>query len=166
MKLDLKEQFVQAIQTHQGLINSLCQVYFTSKEDQQDIRQEIILQLWKAYPNFKGQSKVSTWMYKVSLHTILNYLRKNKNIPEKTNLNSIELVSTISFTDDDQQQLLQIISLLKPTDKALVILYLEGYNHKEIANTLDTSANNVSKRLGRIKKRLRTLYKIHTHESK
>ena len=70
------------------------------------------------------------------------------------------------FLDDDLQQLQQLIALLKTEEKALVILHLEGYNHKEIATVLETSATNISTRLNRIKKRLLTLYKKHTYETK
>ncbi len=166
MKKDLKEQFVEMVQAHQGVINSICRIYFVTSEDQKDARQEIILQLWKAYPSFRGEAKLSTWIYKVGLNTVLYQLRKTKGIPTKTAINTLVNSPAQTCVDDDFQQLQQLISLLKAEDKALVMLYLEGYSHKEIATTLATTPTNISTRLSRIKKRLQTLYKKYTHETK
>jgi len=166
MKKDLKEQFIQIVQAHQGIINSICRIYFAAAEDQKDARQEIILQLWKAYPSFRGEAKLSTWIYKVGLNTVLYQLRKTKKRPTKIALTTLVDLPSPSLLDDDFQQLQQLISLLKAEDKALIILYLEGYSHKEIADTLVTTPTNISTRLNRIKKRLQTLYKKYTHETK
>ncbi len=166
MKEDFKKQFVQIIQSNQGIINSICKVYFPKSADQKDIQQEIILQLWKAFPSFRGEAKVSTWIYKVAFNTVLNQLRKRNKIPSKVAMSNLAELPIPIALDDDFQQLQQLISLLKAEDKALVILYLEGYTHKEIATTLETTATNISTRLNRIKKRLQTLYKKYTHETK
>ncbi len=88
MKENLKEQFVEIVQANQGIINSICRIYFATAEDQKDARQEIILQLWKAYPSFRGEAKLSTWMYKVALNTILYQLRKTNKIPTKIAISS------------------------------------------------------------------------------
>lgn len=166
MKEDFKKQFVQIVQSNQGIINSICRVYFPRPVDQKDIRQEIILQLWKAFPNFRGDAKVSTWLYKVALNTVLYQLRKTNKIPEKVAMSNLVDFPIPIAVDDDSQQLQQLISLLKAADKALVILYLEGYAHKEIATILETTPSNISTRLNRIKKRLQILYKKHTHETR
>ena len=166
MTKDLEQLFIQTVQSNQGIINSVCRVYFPRLEDQKDARQEIILQLWKAFPNFRGASKVSTWIYKVALNTILNQLRKKDINWETADANNIKNLPNSPNTDDDIQQLQQIISLLKYEDKALVILHLEGYSHKEISETLNTSPTNISTRLNRIKERLKTLYKKYNHELK
>ena len=166
MKDDYKEAFIKIVQFHQGIINSICRIYFPAAEDQKDARQEIILQLWKAFPNFRGTSKWSTWIYKVALNTTLNQLRKANKLSIQVTDSTLMSLSIQPSFDDDFQQLQQIISLLRAEDKALVILHLEGYNHKEIADTLETTPTNVSTRLNRIKKRLQTLYKKYTHETK
>lgn len=166
MKEDFKKQFVQIVQSNQGIINSICRVYFPRPVDQKDIRQEIILQLWKAFPNFRGDAKVSTWIYKVALNTVLYQLRKTNKIPEKVAMSNLVNMQVPIAVDDDSQQLQQLISLLKAADKALVILYLEGYAHKEIATILETTPTNISTRLNRIKKRLQILYKKYTHEAR
>lgn len=161
-----KKAFIQIIQTNQGIINSICRVYFSTEEDVKDARQEVILQLWKSFPNFKGEAKPSTWIYSVALNTVLNIRRNLNRQPQlvygKENTNTF----APNFSDDDISQLQQVIKLLNDKDKALVLLFLEGYSHKEIAITLNTTPTNISTRFNRIKLRLKKLYKKYTHESR
>lgn len=166
MPSNLKHTFIRLIQNHQGILNSICNVYFKTIEEQKDARQEIILQLWKSYPNFRGDAKPSTWIYKVGLNTVLNLVRKKQKEPYPHDIDELNKLTIPPLLDDDIQQLKQLISLLNQADKALVILYLEGYKHEEIGRTLAISATNVSTRLNRIKEKLRTLYKKYNHESK
>jgi len=135
-------------------------------EEQKDARQEIILQLWKSYPHFRGDAKPSTWIYKVALNTVLNLIKKKRKEPNTHDFEELNRLANPPLLDDDLQQLKYIISLLNEEDKALVILYLEGYKHQEIGHTLNISPTNVSTRLNRIKEKLRTLYKKYNHESK
>lgn len=166
MPSNVKHTFVRLIQSHQGILNSICSVYFKTKEERKDARQEIILQLWKSYPTFRGDAKPSTWIYKVALNTVLNLVKKKQKEPHSQDLEGLNKLVVAPLLDDDLQQLKQLISLLNQADKALVILYLEGYKHEEIGQTLNISATNVSTRLNRIKEKLRTLYKKYNHESR
>ncbi len=70
-KASVQQEFVQLIAQHQKLIHSLCSLYYRLPEDRKDLFQEIVLQLWKSYPSFNHQSKVSTWIYRVALNTVL-----------------------------------------------------------------------------------------------
>ena len=168
MNLISKKEFVKLIQQNQGLINSLCNIYFHAEEDRKDCRQDIILQLWRAYPSFRNDSKLSTWMYKVALNTILSKSKHEKRRVSTapfscTDLNSI---AAPAFADDEVQQLQQAVSLLQDVDKAIVILYLEGYSHREIAATLSLSETNISTRFSRIKIQLQRMFKTKQHESR
>lgn len=168
MKTTLKAHFIQAVQEHQRIINSLCKIYYPEGEDQKDTKQDVILQLWKSYPFFRNESKISTWIYKVALNTILSKTKKEKRnvftVPISDHLEK----EYITYNGDDEvHQLQQIISLLHDVDKAIVILFLEGYNHKEIANTLNFTESNISTRFSRIKIRLQKLHKsTQPHELK
>ncbi len=161
-----KEFFLQLIANHKGIIKSLCTVYYSKAEDQQDIRQDIILQLWKSLPTFRGESTTSTWVYRVSLNTILSKVRKEQRQPLKESIDSThENVLTTSYQyDDDLQVLKQLIQSLKAIDKAVIILYLEGYKNKEIAELIQLSSSNVSTRLNRIKTQLKSKFKIYHSE--
>ncbi len=146
------------IQEHQGLINGLCAVY-SRRGEHRDLRQEVLLQLWKAYGNFRHESKESTWIYRVSLNTILAIRRKaNRQIDwqpmHEEPFNEMEIAP---YSDDHLQLLYQAIDQLADLDKAITILYLEGYPHKEIASLLELTATNVSTRFNRIKMRLKKI---------
>jgi RNA polymerase sigma factor (sigma-70 family) len=167
MDSENKSYFLQLIKDNQGIINSICHVYFKDTEDLKDARQDIILQLWKSLPTFRNDSKVSTWIYKVALNTILAKVKKdNKNAPVEP-LSDFHLdkgTDTDNALHDDLKQLLYLIDQLEATDKATVILHLEGYSNKEIAEALKLTATNISTRMSRIKIRLKETFKTLYHE--
>lgn len=167
MKDPPRKAFVKLIQDHQGIIQTICSVYYRTAEDRQDARQNIILQLWKAYPTFRAQAKISTWIYKVALNTVLANLRHESRQPQRLPLTEqTPLPAVLPPVDDDLQQLHQLINLLGDDEKALVILYLEGYRNNEIAEILSITISNVSTRLYRIKNKIRQLYKSYTDETR
>ncbi len=162
-----KTYFVQIIQEHQGIINSICHVYYADDEDVKDARQDIILQLWKSLPTFRGESKISTWIYRVALNTILFKIKKDRKNTLNDSLSDIHLntgFNTDYPPNDDVEQLLFLINQLEATDKAVIILHFEGYNHKEIAETLNMTTTNISTRMNRIKNKLKETLKAVYHE--
>lgn len=160
-----KTVFLKVIKMHQGIINSLCHVYYRLEEDRRDTRQDIILQLWRSFDTFRNECSISTWIYKVSLNTILSKIRKEKRSVPKESLSDAHEGITVA-ADDTLQQLMQVIHYLEGTDKAIVILHLEGYSHKETGSMLGFTETNISTRLNRIKVKLRELYNIKDHELK
>jgi len=155
-----EKDFVAIINRNQLIINNLCKIYYKNVEDQRDARQDIVLQLWKAFPSFRGESKLSTWIYSVSLNTILAKIRKQKRRIQEAYDEPLSTIpaNAIIGVDDDVQLLKMIIETLEEEDKAVVILYLEGYKNKEIASMLRMTATNVSTRLHRVKIKLRIQY--------
>lgn len=155
-----KTHFIQLIQKHQGIINSICRVYYIDNEDIKDSRQDIILQLWKALPTFRNDSKISTWIYKVALNTILSKVKKEYKNSSQELLSESHLNSPDNQfdTNEDIQQLLFLVNQLEATDKAIMILHFEGYNNKEIAETLKLTATNISTRMNRIKTKLKEAF--------
>jgi RNA polymerase sigma factor (sigma-70 family) len=165
---DLKTTFIGLIQANQGLVNSLCKLYSRSDEEMKDCRQDVLLALWQAFPSFRRESKVSTWMYRVGLNTLISiHRKKNSRIVTEGYSTDSELHPYPDAGSDDGLLVLQhAIDMLNPEEKAVVILYLEGYVHKEIGDLLSLSETNVSTRLSRIKKQLRRSIKSLEHESK
>lgn len=161
-----KTYFIQVVQEHQGIINSICKIYYTDDEDIKDARQDIILQLWKSLSTFRNESKISTWIYKVALNTILAKIKKDKKYYLNEPLSEIHLNNsgTSDAVNDDIQQLLFLISRLEATDKAIVILHFEGYSNREIAETLQLTATNISTRMNRIKTKLKETFKAAYNE--
>jgi RNA polymerase sigma factor (sigma-70 family) len=162
---DPKQIFLKLILENQGLISSVCRIYYNQEEDIKDVRQDIVFQLWKSLPMFRNECKVSTWIYRVAIQTILSKKRKEKRFHFERPISEADTnIPTPPFADDDLQQLKHIIGQLEDIDKAIVVLYLEGYCHKEIAAIVKSTQTNISTRMNRIKTRLRNIYKASQHE--
>lgn len=161
-----KQQFIQIINNNQGIILSVCKAYYPYGEDQKDAFQDVVLQLWKSFDTYRGESKMSTWIYKVSLNTLLNKTRSDqrKILTEPIGTTANQLKGAAA--DDDLELLKIIIQSLKKLDKAVVILYLEGYKNKEIGGMLNLTTTNVSTRLNRIKAELKEKFKRAHYEFK
>ncbi|MDW3193679.1 MAG: sigma-70 family RNA polymerase sigma factor [Cytophagales bacterium] len=161
-----KRHFIQVIDQHRGTIRSLCQVYYATPEDQKDAFQDIVLQLWKSFDSFEGKSQINTWIYRVGLNTLLSKKRKEQPSTSFTSIDGYQQLLQTSNSDDDLELLHQVIQTLKDVDKAMVVLHLEGYKNKEIANMLDLSTSNVATRFNRIKAQLKSRFNTHTYATK
>lgn len=145
------------VYTHMGIIYKICNLY-AAEEDRDDLKQEIVYQLWKSYPTYRGDSKFQSWMYRVALNTAMLGLRARKM--KYTRLSDQELmISEDPFENQDQEirvrQLYRQISKLKDLDKTIIFLYLEQCSYEEIAEITGISTKNVSVRLVRIREKLR-----------
>ncbi|RRB15269.1 sigma-70 family RNA polymerase sigma factor [Larkinella knui] len=162
-KASLQQEFVQLIARHQKLIHSLCSLYYPLPEDRKDLFQEIVLQLWKSYPAFNHQSKVSTWLYRVALNTVFARIRKEKTRPKSESFSEHLFQVPASEPDDDHalatQELYRAISQLADMDKAVIMLYLDEHTYEEMASILGLSRTNISTKMNRIKARLGKLLK-------
>ena len=153
-----KRTFSLWIEKHQAIIHKITMVYTNDSADREDLFQEICLQLWKAFPNFREEAKFSTWMYRVSLNTAISNVRKNRNKPNFESLKGTEQIADRTHTDTEQIKLLyQGISMLNSIDKAVILLWLEEKRYEEIAAIMGTSRTNVSTKLVRIKRKLEEL---------
>ena len=155
------------IYTHMGIIYKICKLY-ADGEDQEDLKQEIIYQLWLSYPNYRGDSKFQTWMYRVALNTALLGLRARKI--KYTGLSDQELSKAEDLYEHEDEearvkQLYRQISKLKDLDKTIIFLYLEQCTYNEIAEITGISSKNVSVRLTRIREKLREKLHIQNEAS-
>lgn len=163
--LILEKDFVAFIQKHQGIIHKVCRMYCDSDDDRQDLFQEVLFQLWKSYPKFRGDSKISTWMYRIALNTAIARLRKTKRKPSEFSLSD----STLQFPDtppdmEKEEQLKNLqtaIQKLSKVEKGIIMLYLEEKSYDEIAEIIGITKTNVGVKINRIKKKLKeTLEKL------
>ena len=162
------KHFLELIHRHQSILHKICFAYCHTGADREDLQQEIVLQLWKSYPSFRGQSKFSTWMYRVALNTAMLGLRARKI--KYTGLSDQELGIPVAPTepmDEDSsiKRLYRQISKLKDLDKTIIFLYLEQCSYDEIAEITGISKKNVSVRLTRIRERLRSELRIQNQAS-
>ena len=152
-----QEEFIGIIKQNEGLIFKIARVYTSNKEDEQDLCQEIIYQLWKSFGSFRNEAKISTWMYRIALNTSIANLNKTKRRGSTLPMN--EGLLNISDHDDAVKKeriedLYAQIKKLNPVEKAIVLLHLEGNNYEEIAIITGFTATNIGTRLGRIKQKL------------
>lgn len=161
-----KRNFIRIVESNQGIIKSLCNTYYTRSEDRKDVFQDIVLQLWKSFETFRGESEISTWIYRVSLNTILAKVRKDKREITAESISCSELTLSNAMADDDTELLTIVLQSLKELDKAIVILYLEGYKNKEISQILKLTPTNVSTRLNRVRTELKAKFKNQHYEFK
>lgn len=165
MKTDVQAiQFEKAIKEHEGLIHKVCRIYAYTDADRQDLFQEIIIQLWRAYPKFKGQSKFSTWLYRVAINTAITGLRKKKDFIQSYEPDKLptEISDAYHHEQEEQwQQLYTAIERLNEIEKAIVMLYLEDKTYDEMEDILGISSGNLRVKMSRIKEKLRQLTKTN-----
>lgn len=150
-------EFASFVKEHSRIINKVCWAYATPKVPYEDLRQEILTNLWLDLPQFKGGSKLSTWVYRVAVNSALiairNYKPKTKTLP--LDLSPVDLSSE---TDDNKAEQLsalrEMIDLLQPIEKAIILLWLDEYSYEEIAEIIGIKRNNVATKLHRIKQKL------------
>lgn len=156
-KMILSESdFLKILHENQALIHKVCNIYRNNKADKEDLFQEITYQLWRSYSTFKGKSKITTWMYRIALNTAMASFRKQKiHISHVTQLPE-QLAET--YTEHPQKEKLFIaIRQLNDAEKAIISLYLDGFDNTEIANIIGITKNHVGVRLNRIKNKIKTL---------
>lgn len=162
-----QKQFLELVEQHKGILHKISRMYFDTAEDREELIQEMTYQLWKSYTNFKGGSQFSTWMYRVCLNTALTFFKT-----ESKKKNQFEHKDQIDIVDDDsseekEEQLkyfYDAVQELNKVEKALIFLFLEGQNHKEIATHLGISEVNARVKLNRTKEKLQTIIKKNGYE--
>ena len=151
-------EFSQTVKEHKGTIYTVCYMFSNNPEEVVDLFQEILMNLWKGFSKFRGDSNINTWIYRVSLNTCISSERKKSR-----KIESLPLTMDINLfadSDDDTKQVQMLrsrISRLGPFDRAIVLLWLENLSYDEIGAIVGISAKNVSVRLVRIKEQLKKM---------
>lgn len=157
------QEFVNLILKHQGLIYKITRVYVDDSEDQKDLYQEIVFQLFTSIKNFRGTAKISTWMYRVAMNTAIAYLNKSKR-QKHTTTTSFELPDIVDDTslvmEERSAHLYTAIKRLTIIERGIIVLFLEGKSYKEIGHITGFTESNIGTRMGRIKKKLKEIIKI------
>ena len=154
------KEFTELLQIHEGIAYKIACMYCSNNDCWNDLFQDILLQLWIAFPNYDNKRKFSTWMYRIALNTAISQLRKNskleitKNIPEH-----IEDDNIFYFDKEEITLLYKAISKLNKVEKAIIILYLDDNSYEEISEVIGISLSNVGVKINRIKMKLREILK-------
>lgn len=166
MKLS-EQEFLALINRHKGILFKVSRMYFDKLEDQQDLFQEIILQLWKSLDSFKGDSQFSSWMYRVALNTAIVFFKKEKRKSDSYNSIIIEPIASDGYNNEKDQQLIHFYNAVKELskiEKALILQFIEGFSGKQIAKNLGLSEANVRVKINRTKSKLQELIKTQGYE--
>jgi RNA polymerase sigma-70 factor (ECF subfamily) len=155
---ELEIEFAQIAREHKGTIYTVCYMFSNNEDDVADLYQEILVNLWKGFTKFRGESNIRTWIYRISLNTCISFERKKHR-----KVDTIPLTMDINLfedSDDDTKQVQLLknrINKLSPFDRAIVLLWLENLSYDEIGNIVGITAKNVSVRLVRIKEQLKNM---------
>ena len=155
---NIEREFTKIIKGHRKTIYTVCYFFSKDSDEVNDLFQEILINLWKGFPKFRGESSYSTWIWRVSLNTCNNQERRKKRSVETAPL-SIDI--DLYNDDDDKSRQIQMlydrISRLEPFDRAIILLWLENMTYEDIAGIMGISLANVTTRLFRIKEQLKSM---------
>lgn len=160
-----KDSFIQLMNENSALIHKVCHLYGETPMDKQDLFQEIIIQLWKAFPKFRSEAKFSTWLYRVALNTAISGYRKNKRSIDTVDALPVDVMDN-PYDFEKEEKLAQLywsISKLSETERAIVMLYLDDNSYEEMESILGIRQNNLRVKMNRIKEKLRTITKEHVY---
>jgi RNA polymerase sigma factor (sigma-70 family) len=155
------QEFTRLIEENKGIIYKICNSYCSSKDNRDDLAQEIIYNLWKSFASYDPAFKFSTWMYRIALNVAISSYRQEKKF--KNNSPLFEGLVVFEETPADKIEveknltLLQVfINELKEIDRAIILLYLDDRSHREISEITGFTETNVATKINRIKDKLRT----------
>ena len=153
----MENEFKEVVEKHKSTIYTVCYMFSKDSDEVNDLFQEVLINLWKGFSSFQGKSSIDTWIWRISFNTCITQDRKKKRhetLPLSMDINLYE------DKDDDTQQIQMLyhrIHALKPFDRAIVMLWLEGISYEEIGEIVGITVKNVSVRLYRIKEELKKM---------
>ena len=155
----MHDEITKLIYENQQIIFRICKGFFSGQADREDLFQEIVYKVLRSYGKFRHESSFTTWLYRISVNTAITYTRQKK----RTALLSGELPDfsesgSATRDEDDIRQLYRAIDKLSRIEKGIILLYLEERTYEEIADITGFSVSNVSVRIHRIKKKLKSIY--------
>ncbi|MDI9310180.1 MAG: RNA polymerase sigma factor [Limnohabitans sp.] len=159
---DKEQEFLTRIESHKGILHKVSKMYMDTTDDQQDLFQEIVCQLWKSYDSFKGESQFSTWMYRVAINTAIVFLKKEKRKIDKYEIPSENIKEEDNEAHLKESQLdhfYKAVQKLDKIDKAIIFYQLQGVSHREIGENLGISEVNARVKLNRAKEKLKEIIK-------
>jgi len=152
---DLEKAFIGMIQQNERVIYKVCSFYISEDSTLGDLYQDVVSNLWVAYPKFRKESAVSTWIYRIALNTCISGIRKEMRKPQRV---SFSQLSDVFEQPEDMsaeiKELYRLIHQLKIVERAIILLYLEEKSYQQIADIVGLTVSNVAVKLKRIKEKL------------
>lgn len=151
--------FIELIERHEAAINRVCHSFCSNADDQADLKQEILLNLWRGWKRYHSDYRVITWIYRVALNTAISWRRRSMRQVEALPIYEFDIPED-SILKEQTYHLKTLIALLPVGDQRLIQLYLDGFSSEEIGQIMGISQTNVTTRIGRIKEKLRKLNRL------
>jgi len=155
MKAALEKEFVDMVKQSENVIYKVASFYATRENPISDLYQEVVINLWKNFSSFRGESKYSTWVYRVAINTCISFYRRNKSKPVYVDL-SFDVPEQVE-NNDNIRQLYALIDKLEKIERALILLYLDDKPYNEMAEITGLTVSNVATKLSRIKEKLKKM---------
>lgn len=154
-RTEKESKFLETVEAHRALISKVCYMYSSGRDNFHDLYQETLANLWQGIDKFRGESSLSTWIYRVALNTCITYFRQNRHHDATLPLDEMyDVAEEISTRDGDLAQMYMLISQLGKLDRAIIMLWLDEKSYEEIAFITGLTRNNVASRIHRIKENL------------
>lgn len=154
IKAAIDKEFMKMIKENEAIIYKVASFYTDQEHPIGDLYQEVVINLWRNFSSFRGESKYSTWIYRVSLNTCISFMRRTKSKPQFVDI-SMDIPQPDDHRSENLKELYRIINRLEKIERALVLLYLDDKSYKEIAEITGLTATNVATRLHRIKEKMK-----------
>lgn len=167
MDRQTEQQFLKLTEQHKGILHKVSRIYAESLQDREDLRQEILIQLWKSYGTFRAESGFATWMYRVAVNTAITYFKKEQQYSSRHSDTIIPEKLSQDAPDAAEGQLrifYKAVLHLNPIEKAIIFYFMEGLSHREIAGNLGLTEGNARVKLNRIKEKIQYIIKQNGYE--
>ncbi len=153
-----QDRFVAIVKEHERLILKVCAMYTNcGRADLRDLYQDAVCALWESFDTFKGNSKISTWIYSVTRYTMLNYMRSHRVESGSVSIDEMPERSASDETERLLDEVREALSLLSPEDRDLFVMWMEGFDNDEIGQVVGLRPGTVAVRITRIKKKIRKI---------
>lgn len=150
----LEQEFISTVQQNKQIIYKVCYMYASNSYELNDLYQEVVINLWRGFSNFRGDSSISSWIYRIGLNTCISYYRKSSSRPK-----TVALVDNLEVYEDTAKtaqlkELYRLINMLNKLERALILLWLDDKTYDEIAEIMGLNRNTIASKLKRIKTKI------------
>ena len=158
-KADKEKRFMDVLNQFDGVVRRVCFMYSQNSDDFNDLYQETMVRLWQGLDSFRGDAKISTWIYRATVNSCISWLRLNKRHSNHSDIE--EALQTVAGDDTEHREQLRVlygvIRRLDTFEKALIMMWLDSYSYDEIAEVAGISRQNVGTRLHRIRAKIKDM---------
>ncbi len=154
-------EFLSLLENNQGILHKVCRMYARTEEARRDLFQDIVAQMWRAWPHFRQGSKVSTWMYRIALNVAISGLRRPVLPTATLTEEQYRLPATETEISDPVTRLYAALDSLSKVERSFALLLLEDYSYEEMAEITGLNAGHLRVKMFRIREKLRTIIQQH-----